>query len=204
MSGQERKVEVVEKLTAYQGYFRIDRYRLKHALFAGGMSDAMTREVFERGHAVGLLPYDPVKDAVVLIEQFRIGAFAVGWQPWMLEIVAGIIEEGESHAEVARRETREEAGIEVRDLVPIHHYLVSPGGTTETCALYCGRVDSSGAAGIHGLGAEHEDIRVIAMPADEAFAKLETGAILNAAAIVGLQWLALKRGELRRRWLGSC
>jgi ADP-ribose pyrophosphatase len=119
-------------------------------------------------------------------------------------VVAGIIEAGESHAEVARRETKEEAGIEVRDLVPIHHYLVSPGGTTETCALYCGRVDSTHADGIHGLGAEHEDIRVVVMPADEALAKLDSGSVVNAAAIVALQWLALKRGEVRRRWLCGC
>ncbi|MBF0267426.1 MAG: ADP-ribose diphosphatase [Alphaproteobacteria bacterium] len=203
MDGQERKVELVEKVTAYQGYFRIDRYKLRHSLFAGGLSGVMTRELFERGHAVGLLPYDPVKDAVVLIEQFRIGAYAHGWNPWLLEIVAGIIEEGESHADVARRETKEEAGIDVSDLVPVHHYLVSPGGATETCALYCGRVNSEHAAGIHGVGAEHEDIRVVVMSADEAIAKLEGGQVVNAAAVIGLQWLALKRPELRRRWL-SC
>ncbi|CAA6603486.1 ADP-ribose pyrophosphatase [Rhodospirillaceae bacterium LM-1] len=203
MDGQERKVELVEKVTAYQGYFRIDRYKLRHSLFAGGLSGVMTRELFERGHAVGLLPYDPVKDAVVLIEQFRIGAYAQGWDPWLLEIVAGIIEEGESHADVAKRETKEEAGIDVTDLVPVHHYLVSPGGATETCALYCGRVNSEHAAGIHGVGAEHEDIRVVVMSADEAIAKLEAGQVVNAAAVIGLQWLALKRGELRRRWL-SC
>ncbi|MFA6021679.1 MAG: ADP-ribose diphosphatase [Rhodospirillales bacterium] len=203
MSDGERKVEVVEKVAAFQGYFRIDRYRLRHTLFAGGFSGVMIRELFERGHAVGLLPYDPVNDAVVLIEQFRIGAYAAGWQPWMLEIVAGIIEEGESHADVARRETKEEAGLAVADLVPIHHYLVSPGGSTESCAIYCGRVDSTGAGGIHGLGAEHEDIRVLVMSADEAITKLDSGQILNAAAVVALQWLALKRPELRRRWL-SC
>jgi ADP-ribose pyrophosphatase len=201
MSEPERKVEIVEKVTAFKGYFQIDRYKLRHSLFAGGMSGVMTRELFERGHAVGLLPYDPVKDAVVMIEQFRIGAHAIGWQPWLLEIVAGIIEEGESHADVAKRETKEEAGVEVSDLVPVHHYLVSPGGTSETCALYCGRVNSEHAAGIHGLGDEHEDIKVVVLPTDEALARLEAGRVVNAAAIIGLQWLALKRGELRRRWL---
>lgn len=203
MSETERKVEVVEKVTAFQGYFRIDRYKLRHTLFAGGMSGVMTRELFERGHAVGVLPYDPQADAVVMIEQFRIGAYAAGWRPWLLEIVAGIIEEGESHAEVSKRETKEETGVEVSDLVPVHHYLVSPGGATETCAIYCGRVDATKAQGIHGLGEEHEDIRVVVLSADEAIAKLESGQVVNAAAIIALQWLALKRGELRRRWL-SC
>lgn len=201
MSGNERKVDVVEKVTAFQGYFRIDRYKLRHTLFAGGMSGVMTRELFERGHAVGVLAYDPDKDAVVMIEQFRIGAYAIGWQPWLLEIVAGIIEEGESHAEVSKRETKEETGLDITDLVPVHTYLVSPGGATETCAIYCGRVDSTKAEGIHGLGEEHEDIRVVVLSADEAIAKLEAGQVVNAAAVVALQWLALKRGELRRRWL---
>jgi ADP-ribose pyrophosphatase len=199
----ERKVELVEKITAFQGYFRIDRYRLRHSLFAGGMSGVMMRELFERGHAVGLLPYDPARDEVVLIEQFRIGAYAIGWDPWLLEVVAGIIEEGENLNEVARREGLEETGLEVRDLEPIAHYLASPGGTTETCALFCGRVDSSKAEGLHGVAAEHEDIRVLAMPAVQAIALLEQGRIVNAAAVIALQWLALNRGAIRGKWLGA-
>jgi ADP-ribose pyrophosphatase len=165
------------------------------------MSGIMMRELFERGHAVGLLPYDPDRDQVVLIEQFRIGAYAIGWDPWLLEVVAGIIEEGEKLDEVARREGKEETGLVVSELEPIAHYLVSPGGTTETCALYCGRVDASKAEGFHGVAAEHEDIRVMALPAEEAIALLEKGRIANAAAVIALQWLALNRATLRKKWL---
>lgn len=197
---EARKVEIVEKITAYQGYFRIDRYRLRHTLFAGGMSGVMTRELFERGHAVAVLPYDPARDEVVLIEQFRIGAFAHGWEPWLIEIVAGLIEEGEAHVDVARRETAEETGLVVTDLLPVHEYLVSPGGTTESCVIYCGRVDAAKAEGVHGVGAEHEDIRVFGVKAETALAWLADGRIKNAAAVIALQWLALNRDRVRQLW----
>src|SRR6516164_3959095 len=124
-------IELLEKTEAYKGYFRIVRYRLRHRLFAGGWSGEVRREVFERGHAVGVLPYDPAADAVVLIEQFRIGAFVAHMDPWLTEVVAGIIEEGESPEAVARRETREEAGIEIQGLLPMCRYIVSPGGSSE-------------------------------------------------------------------------
>ena len=155
-----KDIEILGKSEQYKGYFRINRYRLRHRLYAGGWSGELERELFERGHAVGVLPYDPAADSIVLIEQFRIGALVAGMDPWLSEVVAGIIEEGEAPEEVARRETREEAGIEVMDLMPICRYLVSPGGSSESVILYCGRVDSRGAGGIHGLAAEHEDIRV--------------------------------------------
>ncbi|MBZ0324796.1 MAG: ADP-ribose diphosphatase [Alphaproteobacteria bacterium] len=196
----DKDVKTVERRTVYDGYFRIDRYRLRHRLHGGGWSGEMTREVFERGHAVGVLPYDPVRDEVVLLEQFRVGALAAGWAPWQTEIVAGIIEDGETAEDVARREVTEEAGCRVADLVPLCEYLVSPGGTSESVTLFAGRVDSAGVGGIHGLDHEHEDIRVFTLPADEALDLLARGAIRNALAVIALQWLALNRNELRRTW----
>jgi len=196
----DKDVETVERRTVYDGYFRIDRYRLRHRLHAGGWSGEMTREVFERGHAVGVLPYDPVRDEVVLLEQFRVGALAAGWAPWLIEIVAGIVEEGETAEDVARREAMEEAGCQVAELVHLHDYLVSPGGTSESVTLFAGRVDSAGAGGIHGLDHEHEDIRVFTLPADEALDLLARGSIRNALAVIALQWLALNRNELRKKW----
>ena len=196
----DKDVKTVERRTVYDGYFRIDRYRLRHRLHGGGWSGEMTREVFERGHAVGVLPYDPVRDEVVLLEQFRVGALAAGWAPWQTEIVAGIIEDGETAEDVARREVTEEAGCQVADLVPLCEYLVSPGGTSESVTLFAGRVDSAGVGGIHGLDHEHEDIRVFTLPADEALDLLARGAIRNALAVIALQWLALNRNELRRTW----
>src|SRR5262245_57866832 len=174
--------EIIEKTTAFQGYFRIDRYRFRHRLFAGGWSGVVQREVFERGHAVAVLPYDPERDAVVLIEQFRIGAVAAGLPPWQEEIVAGIIDEGETPEAVAHREAQEEAGCRIQDLVFICEYLTSAGGASESVKLYCGRVNSHGIGGIHGLAEEHEDIRVEVVSFAEARERLLAGRFGNAPA----------------------
>ena len=193
-------VEIIDKTLRYKGFFEIVRYRFRHRLFAGGWSGEIEREVFERGHAVAVLPYDPAADAVVLIEQFRIGAFVGGMAPWQTEIVAGIIEEGEAPEDVARREAEEEAGAAIGALIPICRYLVSPGGASESVQLYCGRVDSKGLGGIHGLPEENEDIRVEVRPFAVALAALNAGAIGNAVTIVALQWLALNRERVRAAW----
>lgn len=201
MSGNRRKVELIDRATVFDGYFKVLRLRLRHSLHEGGMSEALDREVFERGHVAAVLPVDPVRDEVVLIEQFRIGPYAVGWDPWILEGVAGIIEEGESPEDVARREAMEEAGCQITDLVPMLRYLSSPGACTETVALFCGRVDSSRTGGVHGLDAEHEDIRVVVYGVDEASELLRSGQIVNGKTIIALQWLALNYPDLKRRWL---
>ena len=193
-------VELLDKSERYSGFFRINGYRLRHRLFAGGWSGAIEREVFERGHAVGVLPYDPVADSVVLIEQFRIGALVAGMSPWLIEVVAGIVEEGETPEEVARRETLEEAGLEILALMPMCRYLVSPGGSSESVRLYCGRVDSRGAGGIHGLAEEHEDIRVDRVAYEEAMHLLEEGRVTNSVSLIALQWLALHRDRVRAAW----
>lgn len=193
-------VDVIEKTTPYRGYFRIDRYRLRHGKHAGGWTRDIVREVFERGHAVGVLLYDPALDAVLLIEQFRVGAYAAGMPAWQIEVVAGIIDEGETPERVACREAEEEAGCTVTELVPMLKYLVSPGGATETCALYCGRADLSAAGGHHGLHEEDEDIRAFVVPVDQALRLLEDGRIGNAVTVIALQWLALHRAEVARRW----
>jgi ADP-ribose pyrophosphatase len=192
-------VEILETDTPYKGFFRIDRYTLRHCTHNGGWSEAMTREVFERGHAVAVLPYDPVRDEVVLIEQFRPGALAGGMAPWQIEVVAGIIEAGEAPETVARRESEEEAGLHVQELIPISRYLATPGGSSETIRLYCGLIDAGHAGGLHGLDQENEDIRARAMPFDEAFALLGQGPADNAPTVIGLYWLALNRTRLRAR-----
>ena len=193
-------VEVAECRTVFQGYFRVDKYFLRHKLFGGGMSTEITREIFERGHAAAVLPYDPVRDELLLIEQFRPGALAAGWHPWVVEPVAGIIDPGEELIDVVHREAKEEAACEIRDLIPMFHYLVSPGGTSETCALFCGRTDCSGAGGIHGLDGENEDIRVIVLSFSAAMERLNSGQPNNALLIIALQWLALNRDRLRQLW----
>lgn len=196
----EKSVEVAEKTTAYKGYFRIDRYRLRHRRFDGGWTHDLMREVFERGHAASVLLYDPDRDMVVLIEQFRPGAFAAGLDPWLIEVVAGIIDAGETPDGVVRREAREEADCEITDIKLIGTCLLSPGASTETCALFLGRIDAREAGGVHGLEHEGEDIRVLPMPADEAFALVDSGRVCNAVALISLQWLRIHRDAVRKEW----
>jgi ADP-ribose pyrophosphatase len=203
LTDQERKVEVIEKRTAYQGYYRVDVYRLRHSLYGGGMGAEIRREVLERGHAILVLPYDPVCDEVVLIEQFRIGPYARGDDGWCLEVVAGIVEDGEDLKDVVRREAREEAGIELTDITHALDCYTSPGAVTEQISVYCARVDASTASGIHGVAEEGEDIKVVVKSFDEVMAAMETGAINAGPVIVAAQWLALHREELRRRWLAA-
>ncbi|CAA7621041.1 ADP-ribose pyrophosphatase [Candidatus Terasakiella magnetica] len=196
-------VEILSKETVFQGYFRVDRYRLRHRTFAGGWSGEVVREVFERGHAVVVLLYDPDRDEVAMIEQFRPGAYAAGWHPWLIECVAGIIEEGEHPDDVARRETVEETGADPADLVHVGNYLVTAGGSSESCRLYCARVDTSRISGIHGLAEEGEDIRVLVVPTAEALAMVRDNRINNAMAVLAIQWLVMEKASLKAQWPGT-
>lgn len=198
----DEALQILGRDVAYQGFFRIDRYRLRHRLFAGGWSAELTREVFERGRAVGVLLYDPVRDAVVLVEQFRLPAHLAGFSGWQLEIVAGLVDhDGESELEVARREAQEEANLVLAsEIEPMHRFLTSPGGTTETVALFCARVDAEKAGGVHGLADEHEDIKVVVKSFRQAMRLLRAGKIENVFTLAALYWLADNRARLRRAW----
>ncbi|MGH7033873.1 MAG: NUDIX domain-containing protein [Stellaceae bacterium] len=195
-------VKISARETLHQGFARLDRYRLRHRLYDGGWSKEMEREVFERRHTVGVLLYDPQRDEVVLVEQFRLPAHLAGFPAWELEIVAGITDhDGESAADLARREAREEAGIEIiGDPVPVHHFMPSPGACTERVALLCGRVDAEGAGGIHGLAHEHEDIKVAVLSYRAAMELVRADRIGNGLTILALYWLAANRDRLRQSW----
>lgn len=196
-----KDVEILEKTVCYKGFFRIDRYRLRHRLFNGGWSPPITRELFERGHAAAVLPYDPLRNEVVLIEQFRIGAMDTPDGPWLLEIIAGIIEPDEITEDVVKRESMEEANCNISDLIPLYDYLASPGGMTERISLFCGRTDTTLAGGIHGATDEGEDIKVHVVTLETALQFLVSGEINSASAIIALQWLALNRDLVRKKWL---
>ncbi len=201
-------VEILDHDVPFKGYYRIETYRLRHRLFAGGWSQPMSRELLERGHAAAVILYDPERDELVLIEQFRIGAFAaaaspavtVDCSPWLIEIVAGIIDDGEQPEDVARREAIEEAGCEIQELEFACQFLVSPGVCSESITLFCGRVDASGVGGLHGLDHEHEDIRVSAVAAPEVFAWLDEGRFVNATVIIALQWFRFRHTAIRQKW----
>jgi ADP-ribose pyrophosphatase len=194
-------IEIQECRTVFQGYFRVDRYALKHRRFDGDWSGQITREVFERGHAAAVLPYDPVTDQVVLIEQFRVGALATGRHPWLIECAAGIIDEGEAPEDVARREAVEEMGCPLTRVEPVMSVIHSPGGSSETCRLYVGQIDATKAGGVHGLPDEAEDIKSHVLSFDTAMAWLEDGRIDNSTTVIALLWLARHRPALRQRWL---
>ncbi|WP_207478616.1 NUDIX domain-containing protein [Arenibaculum pallidiluteum] len=196
-------VELIAKEPLHQGYFRVDRYRLRHRRFDGGWTGEVDRELLERGHAAAVLLWDPGADAVVLIEQFRIGPYAAGREPWQIEIVAGIIDTDETPEAVARREAVEEAGIEVTDIAPVCTVMASPGAVTESIALFVGRIDSAGAGGVFGLAEEQEDIRVHLLPLAEALAWADEGRIENPPALITLLWLARHGERLRAQWLGA-
>jgi ADP-ribose pyrophosphatase len=194
-------VEILSHDLLYQGYFRYERFQLRHRLHAGGWSAVVSRDLFERGRAAAVLPYDPRRDTVVLIQQFRVGALAAGLGPWLTEIVAGIINTGETPEDVVRREAMEEAGLTLGAVVPVSSQLASPGACSETVAIYCGQVDSARAGGIHGLDHEHEDIRVITVPAAEAFAmRRRNTEIQDSTTVTALLWLELERERLREQW----
>lgn len=195
-------VKITHHETIFQGFARLDRYRLRHRLYNGGWSAEIEREIFERGATVGVLLYDPQRDAVVLVEQFRLPAHLVGFPAWELEIVAGRVDHaGESAEDLARREAKEEAGIEIIGaLVPVHRYMPSPGACTESVDIFCGRVDASGAGGIHGLAQEHEDIKVVVLSYRAALKLLRDDKIGNGLTALALYWLSANRARLRREW----
>lgn len=191
-------VDIISRRTIYDGFFKMHKLRLRHRLYRGGWSGEMERELFVRGHAVGVLLFDPERELVALTEQFRVGALEREGGPWCLEVVAGMIEEGELLEEVAHRELQEEAGIEVAKLHYIRSYLPSPGGSSERMHLYCATADLSGVEGYFGLADEHEDIRLRVLPLATVLAALDegSGSIDNAASIISLQWLRLHRESL--------
>ncbi len=193
---QQSDHKILAKERVYDGFFKIDRYSVQHKLFAGGETEVFYRELFERGEASAVLLYDPLRDNVVITEQYRIGAsLETSRSPWLLEVVAGTIEEGEHPEEVAKREVKEETGGHITDLIPITSYWSSPGGTSEKIHLFCAVVDSSQFNGVHGLESEHEDILVRVIPFAEAYDFIASGDINNGATIIALQWLKLNKAE---------
>lgn len=190
-------VEVVEEKLLYKGFYKMLEYQVRHRLFSGGWGKSIFRELFWRPRAVGVLVYDPEHDLVALIEQFRIGALDHPVSPWLLEVVAGLVEPGESLEEVARRELEEEAGLSVDRLIPIYDIMLSPGGSNERIALYCGLTNLNGKSGIFGLPEEGEDIRLNVVSREDAMTALRQGKCDNAPLTIALQWLALHYEQIR-------
>ncbi|MGM0632870.1 MAG: NUDIX domain-containing protein [Pseudomonadota bacterium] len=199
-------IQVLERTTLYSGFFSLEKLRLRHRRYEGGWTDELDRELFVRPPAVGVLLFDPRRREVVLIEQCRVGAVDVVEQslpgspdsPWLLELVAGLVEPGEQASDVAHRESMEEAGCRIERLIPMPGYLSSPGGSNEWITLFCGLLDAGQVGGIHGLDSEHEDIRPMRLTMEELEAALERGRLNNAMTLIAIQWLLLNEASLHR------
>ena len=206
-----KEVETIKKSIRFKDYLQVTEYKLKHTLFKGGMSEIITREVIERGHVGAVLLYDPKLHVFVLTEQFRPAAYvaknSVLWDqhlsPWMIECVAGVIDEGESPEELCSRESMEEANCQILELHFLFKYFSSPGCLTETVFMYCGRVNASNAGGNFGLSEEGEDIRVFTATPEETYQMVEDGKIVNSMTMLAVQWFQMNGDRLRDLWLGE-
>ena len=180
----------------FRGFLRIDTITLKHRLFLGDWSSEIKRELLVREEAVGVLLFDPKRDEIVLVRQFRVGLVDKGDSPWVLELVAGMVEVGEELVEVALREVREESNAEVSKLIKICDYFSSPGISSEKVRLYLGIVASEDMGGVYGLENENEDIEVVVMPYEDAIKGMKKGYLANAMSIIALQWLELNKSDI--------
>jgi ADP-ribose pyrophosphatase len=196
-------VEIAQAEIGFQGFLRLDVIRFRHRRFAGEWSASRRYELLRVGPAVAVVLYDPDRDAVVLVEQLRLGALLAGAAPWQIEAAAGRADAAEPPEAVAIREVREETGLSpAGPLIPIQRYLPSPGVSDESVLLYCARVDSTAAGGVHGLPEEGEDIRVVVKSLAEVESLLDAGTIENGHSLIALYWLLRHRDRLRRLWRG--
>lgn len=192
-------VDLVEETILSNGFFRVRKLGLRHPTYAGGMTPVLPREVFDAVDAVTVLPYDPVRDRVLLIEQFRAANYARGdaW-PWSVEAIAGRRDPGESDEEAARREALEEGGVTLTALHRIGAFYPSTGALTEYLVSYIGIADlPDEVSGLAGVAEEGEDIRVFTLPFDAAMAHLDVGEVENATLMISLLQLARMRPALR-------
>ena len=193
-------VTIEESRQPYSDYFAIAEADLRFRRFDGSQSDRVTRAAFQSGDAVTVLPYDPVRDRVMVIEQFRFGPFVRGdARPWSLEPAAGRIDPGESPEDAAMRELQEETGITAERLLPVARYYPSPGAVAEYLYSYIAIADLPGSAtGVAGLEEEAEDIRSHILPFDKLIEMVGQGQAENGPLILSALWLATRRDGLRR------
>jgi ADP-ribose pyrophosphatase len=191
--------------TVWNGRFALDLIKFRQRRFDGSFSGVRSWELLRRGKAAAVLPYDPVADMVVVIEQFRLPAFAAGIEPVMVELAAGLVDPSETPEITILREAREEMGIEVECLEKIGDFLLTPGGCDELCTIFAGRVrlgeiGPDGLLGTGGLASEQEDILVRALPASTVIERAIAGAYPNSVCTIGLLWFAARREYLREKW----
>lgn len=193
-------VMVTERRQAHAGFFGLEVLTLTHDRFDGTTSPAINREIFVSGDAVTVLPYDPTRDRVLLIEQMRAGPLGRGDPlPWQLEAIAGRIDPGETPEAAARREAVEEAGLDLGPLLKVAEYYPSPGAVAEYLYSFVALCDlPDGIAGVFGAAEEAEDIRGLVLSADDLFSAVSAGEINNAPLLLTTLWLQRERPRLRK------
>ncbi len=192
--------KIIKRKRNYDGHFKVDQLTIQHELFAGGFSKELIREQVSRQNAVAVLPYDPIRDVVVLVEQFRVGAMSDN-NPWLVEIIAGLVEAGEDREEVAHREAKEEANCILDELYHVASFFPTPGGFSELSHVYIGKTDSTTLGGEYGLDEEGEDIRVHVVPSKEAVNMLQQGKIRSAIPMIAMYNFMLQKEQLQKLWL---
>lgn len=191
-------IEILDLTNEYDGYVSVDRITLRHRVSSGGLGEPVRRDLVRVPAAVGVLPYDPARDEVVLVRQFRIGVWGANGPAWLVECTAGVIDPGEDPEATARRETVEETGCSLSDLHFVCDYYPSPGVITERIRLYCGITNTAGAGGNHGLVHEGEDIEAFVKPWNEVWNEVQAGRIYDAKLLLTIMWLSQKKEFLRR------
>ncbi|MEM1243984.1 MAG: NUDIX domain-containing protein [Pseudomonadota bacterium] len=194
---QPQDFEITACENVYEGYFILQKLKLRFKTFAGPWSPIVTREYFKRPYAVAVLLFDAKLDRVVLVQQFRLGLYEDNSQsPWVIECVAGMLDNHSSPEDNAKRETLEETGLIIKKLLPVYNFWTSPGVCNEKVHLFCGIIDATNAQGLHGLASEAEDIRVINLSFQEALDLIDQGHINNAYTLIALQWLQINHSKL--------
>lgn len=198
MTQQKLRASIVSSSRLSDGFLKVDRIEFDTQLHACG-SRRVTREIMHRGHAVGVLGYDPVRDEVVLINEFRPGCLVAGDAPFTDNVVAGAIDGDESPIAAAVREMKEETGLDLSCPIVVHPgAYVSSGGTSEKIAIVFGFVDTREASGIHGNPEEAEDILTVVIPATEFISRVRSAAITDLKTLVAGYWFAENQAQLRR------
>lgn len=192
--------KIHHKEIKYDGHFKVTQYQLTHEKYDGGQTSVLQRELVSRNDAVAMVAYDPYTDELVLVEQFRVGAVD-SRNPWLLEIVAGLIESDESPETVTIRECQEEIGCVPTELQKIGGFYTTPGGVSEWIHLYIGKISTSEISKSGGLDREGEDIKVVVVPALDVSNLLSKGLIKSAIGIIGLQWFLINKDKIKQAWL---
>ena len=185
------KFKIINKKNIYSGFFKMNKYTLKYKKYDNSWTGEIERELFGGAQVAAVLPYDPVKKEIVLIQQFRPGTISKNSENYLDEIVAGIIDPGEDASTAARRECLEETGCEIKKLIPIQGYFPAPGSSESFYNLFLGEIHSFDGERIMGLETENEDILVKSYKLNEVRDKLNKGEITNGLTLIALQWFFL-------------